>query len=75
MRSERGDRKITRRLIRRGDPFSDRRSGEDRRVVYSLVYFQHGNICRRNEIEQRTNAERREGYIRVSEWSSVCPLL
>ena len=56
----------------RGDPYLDRRSGEDRRAVHSLEYFQKGYFCRRSGLERRNNYERRAGCIRVSEWSSVC---
>lgn len=58
---------------RKMDPFMDRRSGEDRRAVYSLEYFADNNVDRRNSIERRSKHERRGGYIRVSEWSSACP--
>lgn len=57
---------------RRRDPYYDRRSGEDRRKVYSLFYFQMGNEDRRSYLERRANLERRTGYVRVSEWSSIC---
>ena len=49
----------------------DRRSGEDRRVVYNLDYFLNGGIKRRKEKERRTKVERRSGWVRVSKWSSV----
>ena len=49
----------------------DRRSGEDRRVVYNLDYFLNGGIERRKEKERRTKVERRSGWVRVSKWSSV----
>ena len=58
--------------IIRGDPFLDRRSGEEQRVVHSLDYFQEGNPCRRKGVDRRTNVERRDGYVRISEWGSVC---
>lgn len=75
MKSVKKDHGSIHKLINRGDPFSDRRSGEDRRVTYSLMYFMDGNPCRRGgEVERRTNQERRAGYVRVSEWSSVCPV-
>lgn len=51
----------------------DRRSGEDRRKVYSLEYFKQGNLDRRKQQERRTNVERRADCVRVSEWSSACP--
>lgn len=58
---------------RRGDRFLDRRSGEDRRKVYSLDYFFKDYPDRRKPVEQRGNKERRSGCVRVTEWSSVCP--
>jgi hypothetical protein len=61
------------REMRQRDPFMDRRSGEDRRKVYSLDYFQMGNRDRRMNGERRKRKERRADCIRISEWSSVCP--
>lgn len=61
------------REMRKRDPFMDRRSGEDRRKVYSLEYFQAGNPDRRKRNEQRSNVERRADCVRISSWSSVCP--
>lgn len=58
---------------RRGDPYLDRRSGEDRRKVHLLEYFLKGRPDRRSGIERRHNGERREGYIRINEWASICP--
>lgn len=55
------------------DPFMDRRSGEDRRKLHSLDYFNRNNPDRRSNPERRSGGERRSGCIRVSEWSSVCP--
>ena len=59
--------------IRKTDPFLDRRSGDDRREAYDLDYFLEGGEERREQDERRRSLERREGCIRVSEWSSVCP--
>ena len=56
-------------MVMRSD--MDRRSGEDRRRAYDLDYFSNGGVERRNWKEQRTNAERRVGWTRVSKWSSV----
>jgi hypothetical protein len=53
------------------DPYLDRRSGEDRRQVYDSDYFQNGGVDRRKGKDRRQEGERRDGYIRVSEWSSV----
>ena len=59
--------------IRKTDPFLDRRSGEDRREAYDLDYFRDGGTERREQNERRQPLERRDGCIRVSEWSSICP--
>ena len=53
--------------------FTDRRSGEDRRMLYFLDYFKDGGIDRRSGEERRDNKERRTNCVRVSEWSSACP--
>lgn len=58
---------------RKKDPYLDRRSGEDRRRVYSLDYFLKGKLDRRNSPERRTYSERRVDCIRINEWSSICP--
>ena len=50
----------------------DRRSGEDRRKVYSLDYFTEGGKERRKVKERRKRDERRSNCVRVSDWSSVC---
>ena len=65
--------KISYRRKRLRDPYLDRRSGEDRRNVYSLDYFLKGNQDRRSGRERRLNIERRTGCIRINEWSSICP--
>ena len=49
----------------------DRRSEKDRRTVYNLDYFLNGGVERRLNKERRSQGERRAGWIRVSEWSSV----
>lgn len=59
--------------LRKGDPYMDRRSGEDRRKIYSLDYFLKGNIDRRIGSERRIHGERRMDCVRVSKWASVCP--
>ena len=59
--------------IRKTDPFLDRRSGDDRREAYDLDYFRNGGAERRAQSERRQPLERREGCIRVSQWSSICP--
>jgi hypothetical protein len=55
------------------DPFQDRRSGEDRRFAYDLDYFPEGGRERRVANDRRQPGERRNRFIRVSKWSSVCP--
>ena len=54
------------------DPYIDRRSGEDRRLIYDADYFQNGGNERRSGKERRGQYERRKNFIRVSEWSSIC---
>ena len=49
----------------------DRRCGEDRRKAHSLEYFLKGRIERRCGKERRHLHERREGWIRVSNWVSL----
>jgi hypothetical protein len=56
-----------------GDPYLDRRSGDDRREAYELGYFARGGIERRSGVEGRQTGERRAQYVNVSQWSSVCP--
>ena len=58
---------------RTADPYVDRRSGEDRRVAYDSDYFENGGMERRQVKDRRQRSERRDGCIRVSKWSSVCP--
>ena len=49
----------------------DRRSAVDRRNAYDLDYFQNGGIERRKVKDRRSQAERRDGWIRISKWTSV----
>jgi hypothetical protein len=49
----------------------DRRSGEDKRKVYSLDYFSMGGKKRRRGRERRTMGERRKNWGRISKWYSV----
>jgi hypothetical protein len=55
-----------------GDPYLDRRSGDDRREGYELGYFAQGGIERRRGMERRQKEERRDQYIQTSQWSIVC---
>ena len=57
---------------RNTDPYMDRRSGDDRRAVYSIDYFANDGSERRRRNDRRTHGERREDCINVSKWSSVC---
>ena len=57
---------------RTGDPYVDRRCGEDRRQVYNADYFQNGGLERRSGKERRRPYERRKNCTRVSKWSSIC---
>ncbi len=65
--------KNTGRGQRTGDPYVDRRCGEDRRKVYSIDYFLSGHRDRRLRRERRINVERRQDCVRVDDWSSICP--
>ena len=49
----------------------DRRSGEDRRRLYSLDYLMNGGVERRSWKERRFYGERRVGWMKVSKWSSL----
>jgi hypothetical protein len=56
-----------------GDPFLERRSGDDRREAYDLDYFEQENVERRKIAERRHGNDRRAQCVKVSQWSSVCP--
>jgi hypothetical protein len=49
----------------------DRRSGEDKRKLYSLDYFTDGGEERRKGRERRQCGERRSTWARVYKWCSV----
>ena len=49
----------------------DRRSGEDKRKLYSLDYFTDGGQERRRGRERRQTGERRNAWARVYKWCSV----
>ena len=57
---------------RRKDQYMDRRSGDDRRQVYSIDYFENNGLERRQSIDRRSQAERRDDCVSVSKWTSVC---
>jgi len=50
----------TRTNRRKGSLYLDRRSGEDRRKVYSLNYFLKGGVERRGICDRRQAVERRQ---------------
>lgn len=50
----------------------DRRDGEERRLVYDLSYFERGGTERRAGRERRARDERRAGWVRLTQWHSVC---
>jgi len=53
-------------------PGIDRRALYDRRQVHSVDYFLIGGIERRKILSRRKNKiERRENWIRISEWTSI----
>jgi hypothetical protein len=49
----------------------DRRSGKDRRRISNRGHFFFGKAARKNLFEQRLQAERRAGWVRINKWSSV----
>jgi hypothetical protein len=49
----------------------DRRTGEDKRKLYSLDYFTEGGEERRKGRERRQSGERRRAWARVYKWCSV----
>jgi hypothetical protein len=49
----------------------DRRTGEDKRMRYSLDYFTDGGEERRKGRERRQSGERRSAWTRVYKWCSV----
>lgn len=51
--------------------FIERRTGKDRRRVFSLKRLTFRRIDRRSSLDRRSGVERRENWIRVSRWSSA----
>ena len=49
----------------------ERRSGKDRHRIFNRGHFFFGRAARKNLLEQRSQAERRAGWVRVNKWSSV----
>jgi len=50
----------------------ERRSGADKRCEAGRLYFFHGGRERRRAEDRRQTAERRDGWLQVSKWCSVC---
>jgi hypothetical protein len=50
---------------------SERRSGRDRRRFISMQRFSYNGPERRDAKDRRSRVERRDGWVRVSKWSSV----
>jgi hypothetical protein len=51
--------------------FSDRRTGKNRRRLFSLHRFHYKGSERRVQLDRRSRLERRVGYVRINKWSSV----
>jgi len=66
------DRRIELKDRRIEDPFRDRRSGNDRRRGFDIGYFAQGGIEKRKGGECRQKRERRDQYVRIDKWSSIC---
>lgn len=50
----------------------ERRTGKDRRRIFSLHRFFHKGPERRKAMQdRRSQKERRDGWIRINKWSSV----
>jgi hypothetical protein len=49
----------------------ERRCGKDRRKRVSLVRFSYKGPNRRGFQDRRSLQERRDGWVRISKWSSV----
>jgi hypothetical protein len=50
---------------------SDRRTGSDRRKIFSLKHFRFHSRNRRKTGDRRLASERRHGWVRLTRWSSV----
>ena len=53
--------------------FNERRSGKDRRRVFSFRRFHYKGRERRAALikDRRSQLERRDGWVRIDKWSSV----
>jgi hypothetical protein len=50
----------------------ERRTGKDRRKVFSLHRFFHKGLERRKALhDRRAQEERRDGWVRIDKWSSA----
>ena len=50
----------------------ERRAGKDRRRIFSMHRFFHRGPERRKALhERRSQEERRDGWVRISKWSST----
>ena len=50
----------------------ERRSGEDRRKIFSIRrFFYKGPERRKAQQDRRSKEERRDGWVRTNKWSSV----
>jgi len=49
----------------------ERRSGKDRRRIFNHGHFFFRGAKRKNLLEQRSQAERRVGWVRINKWASV----
>jgi len=50
----------------------ERRSGADKRSGASRVYFLKGGPERRQNNDRRQTAERRDGWLAIGNWRSIC---
>lgn len=51
---------------------AERRSGADQRRSASRIYFLRGGRERRRRNDRRQSPERRDGWLRVEKWRSIC---
>ena len=50
----------------------ERRSGKDRRSTFSLARLTYKGPERRNLIKRRSAEERRNDWVKINKWSSIC---
>ena len=58
-------------MLARNRDFFDRRSTKDRRKAYRLARLLHRGSEQRSHQDRRSEAERRDGWVRITKWSSV----